>query len=104
MVRAQHDVLPSLPGHLNPELHHAQVPQKYIQVAAVGLAFGWVFHNLNSTNGTFLNGQPVGKAELKDADVVLVGKHSPEFREAYSTSTQIGLAQASCPSSCSILK
>ena len=34
----------------------------------------------NSTNGTYLNGQPAGKMELQDGDVIVVGKHSIEFR------------------------
>lgn len=33
----------------------------------------------NSTNGTYLNGQPVRKAQLQDGDVVVIGKHSIEF-------------------------
>ena len=33
----------------------------------------------NSTNGTYLNGQPIRKAELHHGDVIAVGKHSIEF-------------------------
>ena len=47
----------------------------------------YVVEDLNSTNGTSLNGQPAVKAELKDADVVLVGKHSLEFRDRFEGET-----------------
>ena len=40
----------------------------------------YVVEDLNSTNGTYLNSQPVRKAELKDGDVIAVGKHNLEFR------------------------
>ena len=43
----------------------------------------YVVEDMNSTNGTFLNSQPVRKAELKDGDVILVGKHSLEFRDRF---------------------
>jgi len=41
----------------------------------------YVVEDLGSTNGTFLNSQPVRRAELKDGDVILVGKHSLEFSD-----------------------
>lgn len=41
----------------------------------------YMVEDLASTNGTYLNGQPVQKADLKDGDVVRVGKHSLEHRE-----------------------
>jgi len=40
----------------------------------------YVVEDLNSTNGTYLNSQPVRKAELKDGDVIAVGKHNLEFK------------------------
>ena len=43
----------------------------------------YVVEDMNSTNGTYLNSQPVRKAELKDGDVILVGKHSLEFRDRF---------------------
>jgi pSer/pThr/pTyr-binding forkhead associated (FHA) protein len=36
----------------------------------------YVIEDLNSTNGTFLNGKKITRAELKDKDVVSIGKHS----------------------------
>jgi len=36
----------------------------------------YLIEDFNSTNGTFINGQKVAKAELKDNDVVGIGKHS----------------------------
>jgi pSer/pThr/pTyr-binding forkhead associated (FHA) protein len=36
----------------------------------------YVIEDLNSTNGTFLNGEKIARAELKDNDVVGIGKHS----------------------------
>lgn len=36
----------------------------------------------NSSNGTFVNNQRVGKTALKDGDLIRVGKHTLEFRES----------------------
>ena len=36
----------------------------------------YLIEDFNSTNGTYINGQKVAKAELKDKDVVGIGKHS----------------------------
>jgi pSer/pThr/pTyr-binding forkhead associated (FHA) protein len=37
--------------------------------------------DLNSLNGTFLNGQRIRKSELKDGDEILIGKHSLVFQD-----------------------
>lgn len=50
--------------------HHAEVVR----------LFGQCFvEDLDSTNGTFVNGQRVSKQMLKDGDVVLIGKHELRF-------------------------
>jgi predicted component of type VI protein secretion system len=40
----------------------------------------YLVEDINSTNGTYVNDQPVRKAELRDGDVIGIGKHSIEFR------------------------
>ncbi|MGH9783864.1 MAG: FHA domain-containing protein [Terriglobia bacterium] len=40
----------------------------------------YVVEDLNSTNGTYLNSQPIRKADLKDGYVIAVGKHTLEFK------------------------
>lgn len=42
---------------------------------------GWVLHDLNSTNGTRVNGQRVTQATLHDGDTVSLGLIQLEFRE-----------------------
>src|SRR3990172_6116059 len=39
----------------------------------------FVIEDLNSLNGTFLNGRKVSKCVLKNSDVVLIGNHTIEF-------------------------
>lgn len=34
---------------------------------------GWLLHDPGSTNGTFVNGQRVGRAELRDGDLIQIG-------------------------------
>ncbi len=41
----------------------------------------FVVEDLKSSNGTYLNGRAVSKAELKDGDAMQVGKHTIEFCE-----------------------
>jgi len=46
-----------------------------------------------STNGTFLNGKPVSKAQLSSGDVVTIGEGGPKI----SFLTQVGKAPAAAP-------
>lgn len=39
----------------------------------------YVIEDLNSLNGTFLNGQKVSKYALKNGDIILIGNHTIEF-------------------------
>lgn len=41
----------------------------------------FLVEDLNSLNGTFLNGQRIRKSALKDGDEVLIGKHTLVFRD-----------------------
>ena len=41
----------------------------------------FVVEDLNSLNGTFLNGQRIRKSSLKEGDQIVIGKHSLEFSE-----------------------
>jgi len=36
----------------------------------------YVLHDLNSTNGTFVNGKKIKKKSLKEDDVISIGKHT----------------------------
>ncbi len=45
---------------------------------------GWAIEDLGSTNGTFLNGKPVGHARLRDGDVVQIGVTRLVFHETSS--------------------
>src|ERR1700733_1372667 len=41
----------------------------------------YVIEDAESFNGTYVNGQRIGKAVLKDGDNVTIGKHTIEFRD-----------------------
>jgi pSer/pThr/pTyr-binding forkhead associated (FHA) protein len=41
----------------------------------------FVVEDLNSLNGTFLNGQRIRKSTLKEGDLIAIGKHTLEFVE-----------------------
>jgi hypothetical protein len=43
---------------------------------------GWAIHDLDSTNGTLLNGEPVRQAHLSDGDVVEIGLTRLTFHES----------------------
>lgn len=45
---------------------------------------GWVLVDLDSTNGTLLNGEPAHRARLRDGDVITVGVSEMVFNEARS--------------------
>jgi len=45
---------------------------------------GWVLEDLDSTNGTLLNGETVYRAHLRDGDVITVGISEMVFHEAGS--------------------
>jgi len=51
--------------------HHARV---YSESGAV------ILEDLNSTNGTFVNGEPTSRRVLRSGDVLLVGKHQLVFQ------------------------
>jgi general secretion pathway protein A len=42
-------------------------------------AEGWVLIDLNSTNGSFVNGRRIREHRLKDGDVIAVGRHQLRF-------------------------
>jgi FOG: FHA domain len=49
--------------------HHAQIMQN-------GDTYTFAIHDLNSLNGTYLNGEKVAKGELYDGDIVSLGVHT----------------------------
>jgi pSer/pThr/pTyr-binding forkhead associated (FHA) protein len=58
--------------------HHARI----VKVQAV-----FFLEDLKSTNGTVLNGLPVTRHQLRDADVITIGQHRLVFQENTTPST-----------------
>jgi pSer/pThr/pTyr-binding forkhead associated (FHA) protein len=58
--------------------HHAQI----VKVQSV-----FFLEDLKSTNGTAVNGQPITRHQLRDADVITIGQHRLVFQENMTTST-----------------
>jgi pSer/pThr/pTyr-binding forkhead associated (FHA) protein len=59
--------------------HHARI----VKVQAV-----FFLEDLNSTNGTTINGQPITRHQLRDADVIAIGQHRLVFQENTTTDTE----------------
>lgn len=53
--------------------HHARI----VRIQSV-----YFLEDLKSTNGTSLNGKPVERAQLRDADVITIGRHRIIFQES----------------------
>ncbi len=58
--------------------HHARI----VKVQAV-----FFLEDLKSTNGTAINGQPITRHQLRDADVITIGQHRLVFQENAAAST-----------------
>jgi len=58
--------------------HHARI----VKVQAV-----FFLEDLKSTNGTAINGLPVTRHQLRDADVITIGQHRLVFQENATSST-----------------
>ena len=58
--------------------HHAQI----VKVQAV-----FFLEDLKSTNGTTINGRPITRHQLRDADVITIGQHRLVFQENAAIST-----------------
>src|ERR1041384_5047099 len=58
--------------------HHARI----VKVQAV-----FFLEDLKSTNGTTLNGRPITRHQLRDADVITIGQHRLVFQENVAPST-----------------
>lgn len=58
--------------------HHARI----VKVQAV-----FFLEDLMSTNGTAINGKPVTRHQLRDADVITIGQHRLVFQENVTAST-----------------
>ena len=58
--------------------HHARI----VKVQAV-----FFVEDLKSTNGTAVNGQPITRHQLHDADVITIGRHRLVFQENATAST-----------------
>jgi pSer/pThr/pTyr-binding forkhead associated (FHA) protein len=59
--------------------HHARI----VKVQAV-----FFLEDLKSTNGTTLNGRPITRHQLRDADVITIGQHRLVFQENTVASTE----------------
>lgn len=64
----------------NIAIHDANVSRSHCEIVLEGGI--WVIRDLGSTNGTFLNDEPVVEAELYDGDIITIGLTNLEFREA----------------------
>jgi len=58
--------------------HHARI----VKVQAV-----FFLEDLKSTNGTAINGMPITRHQLRDADVIAIGRHRLVFQENATSST-----------------
>ena len=58
--------------------HHARI----VKVQAV-----FFLEDLKSTNGTAINGRPITRHQLRDADVITIGQHRLVFQENATAST-----------------
>jgi pSer/pThr/pTyr-binding forkhead associated (FHA) protein len=66
--------------------HHAQIivkPSQYLE----GLSDVWA-KDLNSTNGTMVNGQRIKQSLLKHEDVVKIGTHQFKFVDEEAVAAQ----------------
>jgi pSer/pThr/pTyr-binding forkhead associated (FHA) protein len=59
--------------------HHARI----VKVQAV-----FFLEDLKSTNGTAINGRPITRQQLRDADVITIGQHRLVFQENAAASTE----------------
>lgn len=60
-------------------IEDSRASRQHAEIVREGL--GWAIADLDSTNGTLLNGQPVTHRRLKDGDVVTVGATAIAYRE-----------------------
>ena len=58
--------------------HHAQI----VKIQSV-----FFLEDLKSTNGTAVNGQPIARHQLRDADVITIGQHRLVFQEHVTADT-----------------
>ena len=59
--------------------HHARI----VKIQAV-----FFLEDLKSTNGTAINGRPITRHQLRDADVITIGQHRLVFQENATASTE----------------
>jgi hypothetical protein len=60
-------------------LPDANISRQHAELVAEGS--GWTLGDLNSTNGTFVNGAPVQRVRLRDGDVIALGVSELLFHE-----------------------
>ena len=51
----------------------ARASRLHATIERAGPNTGWVLHDPGSTNGTFINGQQVSRADLRDGDLIQIG-------------------------------
>lgn len=67
-------------------LHEREVSTKHAYIETKPEGFFLVDHN--STNGTFVNGERITRAQLKDGDAIQFGKNGPQAAVAISSANQ----------------
>ncbi|HMI91898.1 MAG TPA: sigma 54-interacting transcriptional regulator [Polyangiales bacterium] len=55
------------------QLHQTRVSRRHAQVELAADARSWQLEDLQSRNGTFVNGERVERAQLRDGDVIRIG-------------------------------
>lgn len=69
-------------------INDEQVSSKHCLVEFVNSSF--IIRDLNSTNGTTLNGQEINEAQLSDGDQLQIGETSLSVKLTYDTTIQLG--------------
>ncbi len=62
------------------KIDQKSVSGKHFQLVLSGSAGGYVIEDLNSTNGTYVNGQKIKRKELQDGDLIEIGRYSLRYK------------------------
>ena len=83
-------------------IEHATVSGHHARVVKVQKVY--FLEDLTSTNGTFINDKRVDRQQLRDTDVVAIGKHRMIFREETPNGSTVPPAEAGDPDRTMVLK